>query len=61
MSNRDYAVVLVLAAVMFLVGYNVLGTLIKEPSSTSTYGTMMVVVFALYVMYLGKKKKRPKR
>lgn len=61
MSNRDYAVVLALAAVLFLVGYNVLEAVTNEPSSSSSFGTMMVIVFALYVMYLGRNKKKPKQ
>lgn len=61
MSNRDYAVVLGLAAVLFLVGYNVLEAVTNEPSSSSSFGTMMVIVFALYVMYLGRNKKKPKQ
>jgi len=61
MSNRDYAIVMVLAAVMFLVGYNVLEALTKESSSSSAYGTIMVIVFALYVTYLGRNRKGPKQ
>ena len=61
MSNRDYTIVMVLAAVIFLVGYNVLGTITPEPSSSSSYGTVMVIVFALYIVYLDKCRRKPKK
>ncbi|WP_207730116.1 histidine kinase [Faecalispora jeddahensis] len=61
MSNRDYTIVMVLAAVIFLVGYNVLGAITSEPSSSSSYGTVMVIVFALYIVYLDKCRGKPKK
>lgn len=61
MSNRDYTIVLLLAAAMFLVGYNVLEAITNQPSTPNSFGTIMIIVFALYVIYLEKQRKKPKK
>lgn len=55
MSKRDYAIVVLLAILMFLVGYYVLEQ-ITDKDTSSVYGTMMVVVFALYTAYVGRRR-----
>lgn len=61
MSNRDYTIILLLAAAMFLVGYNVLEKITNQPLSTNSFGMIMIIVFALYVIYLEKQRKKPKK
>jgi hypothetical protein len=55
MSKRDYAVVVSLAILMFLAGHYVLEQITDE-STSSVYGTLMVVVFALYTAYVGRRR-----
>lgn len=55
MSKRDYAIVVSLAILMFLAGHYVLEQ-ITDKDTSSVYGTMMVVVFALYTAYVGRRR-----